>query len=384
MGWTALVSGWLSGCGVKQYLPAGPALSAKERAGLAEPGPSAVTYTSAPSVPFPVLPLQVWGVHYDLDLVLESTHPRYDMHEYARVQSARGPVWFAKDALAATKTQSIVADLDDLDSWVPELGVPRKMGPVQVTGDTDGAQLDLTLRYENLEGEPVVVTYAGKRPHRPLRRRNGNTMGHSADLVMAVLDIPKREFAKRASITIDGQPYAIRKLLGLVKLQVALEQTQGGLAVARFRQTATDEGFSTDLHGPWRLREEGATLVAEQDDGFRRLSYTFRVGDDRLELQGMAVHQYGIEAPILTMVLSPALPDVRRRFDGVHTSRFAVDVNDQRGQAVGHIATSWQGDQVQLRVTPEAPQWVADRPLQATIRSDGDQVDVDIRRVDRP
>lgn len=379
----------LGACGVREYLPEGPALGARDLAAFAVPAPSGVAYGGPPRVDFPVLPLQVWGAHYDLDLVLESTHPGYDMHEYARVTGPDGPIWLAKDARSDTRTQSIVAGVPGLHGWLPELPIERKAWPVAVTDRSTADLLDLELRYENLDGEPVVVTYAGRPPTDAQGKRNGNTMGHSASLALAVLDIPYRTFARRASIAIGGVDYPIRKLLGLVPLRVALVQTQGGFAIGRLHGAADPAGFAVryDLAtGPvdttWSVERSPGALVARQVHPFRTLTYRWLDRDGALELAAMEVHQHGRDLPIVAVRLQPALPDVRRWFEGRVVSRFTVDLNDQPGHATGRVEARWDGDQVVVDLLPDAPEWAADRPMRSTL-SYGEGVDVAIERVGR-
>ena len=54
--------------------------------------PATVTYTGPARVGPPVVPLQVFGVYYDIDVVLVSRHPSWDMHEYARLNTGDGMV----------------------------------------------------------------------------------------------------------------------------------------------------------------------------------------------------------------------------------------------------------------------------------------------------
>ncbi len=54
------------------------------------------------------------GAHYDLDLVRETVHRRYDMHEYARIDGPDGSIWFAKDALVGNQDSVGGGQLDML------------------------------------------------------------------------------------------------------------------------------------------------------------------------------------------------------------------------------------------------------------------------------
>ncbi len=378
----------LTGCGVKKYLPAGPATNAKGRAKILSGAPRDVVYTSPAAVPYPVLPLQIFGVTYDLDLVLVSKHPRYNMHEYARVQTPDGDLWLAKDALEATYQQSIIADIDGINAWFPELPLLRKQAEVSVEDQSSDDRLDLTIRYENLEGESVVVHYEGKAPKAYQNKRNGNTMGHSADILMAVLDIPYKNFAKKASVEIDGQDYKISKLLGLVKLQVALKQSQGGLSTASFTQEPGPDDFAftasyLDRDGgqqstAWTL--EGTEL--QQTAPLRTLQYTFQEDGTALELLSMDALQFGRDVPVTHIEIRPALPDMRRKFEGSHSSRFVVDINGQENHAYGRLRAWWDGDVAKVEMVPEEPYWTADRPMITTISYEDGVATTKIERID--
>ncbi len=377
-----LVSTVLTRTGIKPYIPTGPAGSARTRASLLSGGAqSGVKYTSAPLVEHPVIPLQIWGVQYDLDLVIVSDHPRYNMHEYARVQTPKGPVWLAKDALEENLRQSLIADVDNITSWLPELPIVRRQSPVQVVDNSTDRWLDLRFAYTNLENEPVEVHYEGPTPRSYQLFRNGSTMGHSAETMMAALDIPYKNFARRASIRINGEDRSIDKLLGLVKLQVVLKQTQGGLATSEIRLapgrtdgvalTASyrdqDDGWqATD----WVSQVQDNTRTVTQEGGFRTLSYRFTDNDGAWELAAMHTRQYGLDLPVSHVQISPPLPDMRRRFDGVHTSRFTLDINDQQTQAYGRLEAWWDGDVAHVKMVPEAPEWTADRPMLTTLTYD--------------
>ncbi len=367
-------------CGVKKYMPEGPVLTAEQRAAdFGTPETSGTAYLGDAEVLFPVLPLQAWGVHYDLDLVLVSKHPDYDMHEYARINGPDGPIWLAKDADAETLTQTVVADIDNLDRWVPELPIARKQSPVKVTDRGSEGQLDLTIEYSSFKGEKVVVTYAGPEPTSAQKKRNGNTMGHSADIVMAVLDIPARDFAKRASITIDGAPVKIQKAAGLKPLQLALVQTQAGFAVSQFTQEpAPEEDVAfTQFHKmqggglsrlDWTFRRGTGKHKVMQSDGLRTISYIYSVGQGAVELAAIDVEQHGIDEPILHVDINPSLPDLRRKWAGKRTSRFVVDVGGSQSHATGTLEAWWDGDAVKVQMTPDAPDWVLDRPMLTTVK----------------
>ena len=102
----------LGACGLQKMLPEGPVLSTWEWSETyVRPQASAAKYTGPALVSFPVIPLQVWGIAYELDVVVVSQNPKYDMHEFASVRTEEGLVWIAKDAAGGTLEQSIVTNL---------------------------------------------------------------------------------------------------------------------------------------------------------------------------------------------------------------------------------------------------------------------------------
>ncbi|MFN7144123.1 MAG: hypothetical protein ACK4YP_10125 [Myxococcota bacterium] len=359
----------LAGCGVSKMLPGPPVLSATERAALDAPAPAAVRYTGPPRVEAPVVPLQIWGLRYALDVVLVSRHPDWAMHEYARVDLPTGPLWLAKDADAAGN-QGIVADLPDIEAWLPEVPAPRVAGTLEVTDRSTATDADLRFAYTNPKGEPVVVTYKGPMPTEPSKPRNGNTMGHSKSAVAALLDLHLFRPGGEATVTIGGEEQGIARMLGLYPLKFLLAQTQAGFAIADFRVEGAADAFTLTRPGgaePWPTRATERWVV--EGDWLRRdgpvtsLRYHLRDGEiDRAE-----VHQVDVDVPVATFVFRPALPDLRRPFDGVAESAFVVDVAGQAAHGTGRVRARSTADGARVEMLPEAPRWFADRPMTSTI-----------------
>jgi hypothetical protein len=341
-----------------------------------QPGVAAdVVYVGPPRVGFPVIPVQVWGLRYGLDVVLESTHPDWNMHEYARVDLPSGPLWLAKDANQAL-VQTIIADVPGIESWVPEVPVPRQAGPVLVTDRSKDGVTDVQLAYTNTRGDAVDIHYQSPNPTRPSRPRNGNTMGHSRDSVAALLDLHLFRPGGRATINIGGKEWGVRRLFGLYPMKFLLAQTQGGLAVADYRQAPAADGFTltrpgADIPWPTRASEQWTT-----SNGWVRrpgpvvsLSYHYTDG----ELDIAEAWQVGVDVPVTRIVFTPALPDVRRSFGGKVHSRFAADIDGQLGHGVGEVSAEWvSSDDVELRVRPTAPAWFANRPIDVLVHFDRD------------
>lgn len=373
-----LLAAGLAGCGLRDVLP-GPAVSTgRDRAAfeVAEaPRTSdgaALAYTSAPAVPYPVLPLQVWGLRYALDLVLVSDHPDWVMHEYARIDLPERSFWLAKDA-GRDREQTITADIPEIESWVPEAPVRRKQGQLTVEDTSTSTTANLHFSYTNPLGQPVDIRYSGPLPTAPSQPRNGNTMGHSRASVAALLDLYAFRIGGKASVTIDGKERKLHKLAGLLPEAYLLSQVQGGFAVTDFAMRGMAESFIVTRPWAaegWPTREDGETWEVGADGWAVRsgpvttLRYHFVEG----ELDRAQVLQYGADEVLVNVVFIPRVPDVRRRFSGVSASRFVVDINGQPGHGTGCFATEWVANGLETRLQPDAPRWFADRALLGTIQ----------------
>jgi len=379
----------LCGCGLKSLLPAGPVINPVEQAAFVPPRPATVHYTGQPKTAFPILPLQPFGLQYAIDVVFVSTHPDWDMHEYARLDLPSRSVWIAKDSDRSGQ-QTIVADVKDLKGWLPEIPAPRLERTLAVQDHTDGDEVQVALSYINASDQPVRVRAQGRMPSSPPAKRNGNTMKHSQDVVAAILDIER--FGKKitGNISIGGEEQRFKKILGLVPFRFLLKQTQAGIAIANYRMQPLDQGFSLIRPSPaapdWPTNgEETWTFdgqVAAYDNGIVRFQHTFVEGG----LSSSQVRQHGLSTPTFDFRLQPALPDLRRTFEGEHTSTFAMDVNGQIGHGKGEVRAWWINDsELHVRLSPTSPDWLASRPMETTILflADG-SVDVFTRRIVAP
>jgi hypothetical protein len=379
-------------CSVTRMLPRGPVISDHERERVfGEDASSGVKYVSEPEDGIPALPLLPFAATYDLDIVLQSDHPKWDMHEYARLQTPDGPIWLAKDSRASDGDQLLVADLNDLEHWMPEIPLARKKAPVTVVDRSQGERLNLDIEYENHDGEEVSVHYEGPPPTSAQSKRNGSTMGHSRDQVLAVLDLPYRDFGESASISIGGEAYGIEKIMGVKPMRMALTQTQAGIAEARFEQRPLADAQTVDCPGApafrtvhdkpgdvrvsmnWTVEQRAGEVIARQCSELRTLGYRFLRTDGALELAELYVHAWNDDERAFRMLFSPALPDPRRRFEGVHRSRFVMDVGGQRNHAVGRIVVRHRDGRQRLEVVSEDPWWAAERCVTSTVTT-GDTI----------
>ncbi len=364
---------WLamSGCGLKGVLPGGPVLSRTELQRFGATTPSPAMYTGPSLVPFPVIPLQGFGLQYATDVVFVSRHPDWGMHEYAKLDLPDTSIWIAKDT-ARSGEQTIVADVEGLETWMPEIPAPRIQAPIQIQDQSHGDRIDITLRYENPLGQTTEIWAKGTMPAKAPMKRNGNTMGHSKDKVAAVLDLERFGSQIKGGIRIDGQEQKFDRVLGLVPFRFLLRQTQGGVVVSNFRQTPTPNGFLLTRPSPkspdWPTRAQERWLwdgmTATHDNGVARFDYRFVGGG----LSQITVRQHGLDTPTFELVMEPALPDLSRPFNGRHTVDFVMHVNGQRGHGLGTLTAYWDdATTVHVAFTPSTPHWLADRPMLSRI-----------------
>ncbi|MEL6346209.1 MAG: hypothetical protein AAFV53_24070 [Myxococcota bacterium] len=382
----------LGGCAnrLSQLLPADAVLSPAEADAFDVLRPSAVIYTGPPRLRGPLPPLQIFGVYYAVDVVLVSEHPDWDMHEYARLDGPDGPIWMAKDS-DQNGVQTIIAELPDIEAWVADVAVPRRAGAIAATERWDGDRLTLDLAYTNIDGEPVELSVQARMPAKPPGLRNGNTMGHSRQAVSAALDLERMGHGGSATMSIGGEPQRIERLLGVYRMQFLLQQAQGGFSQSSYFVTSVPEGIrvirpgAPDVDWPTRADEQWVRTEADEqttlryDDGYLVREYVFQDGG----LWQVTITQHGRALPVTHAVFQPPLPDVTRPFEGVGVSRFRLDINQQVGHAVGEVRVRWADeDTVDVQIVPEAPDWVASRPIGGTVRYQEDGARVELRRVD--
>ena len=110
----------------------------------------------------------------------------------------------------------------------------------------------------------------------------------------------------------------------------------------------------------WSYTENGATT----DTGLNAFRYTLVEGG----VGKVVVGQFERAVDPLTLWFQPALPDLRRPFEGVATSRFRVDINGQTGHATGELRVWWEdANTLRTELRPSAPWWVAERPMDGRI-----------------
>ncbi|MCB9688801.1 MAG: hypothetical protein H6735_27420 [Alphaproteobacteria bacterium] len=232
----------LMSCGAK-YKPTGPVIGDYERAfqfPVNRPH-EGLSYTGrAPATEAPVLPFMVFGAAFDLDFVVMPRNGDFDMLEYARIAAPKGPMWLALETSADSGDQTILANVDDIDTFMPELPLRRQSVNLQVDDRCTEFTVDVSLSYTSSNGERVEAEMVGDPPLRTQSKRNGKTFDHSQNQLMAVLDIPASHSLFKANVQADGKGVGFRKIGGIVPGQFVLNQVQGGIASGRYVLASTE------------------------------------------------------------------------------------------------------------------------------------------------
>ncbi len=240
MRWVAvgLVPLVLAGCGAK-YKPAGPVMSGYERAikfPVHRPHDGLVYSGRDPATTAPVIPVMAFGAAFDLDVALMPRDGDFDMIEFARLNTPQGYTWLALETSATSGDQTILANVDDIDSMMPELPLARRtVDTFTVTDNSTETTVSIDLAYDNSVGDRVEAEILGDPPVKPAKKRNGRTFDHSENQLLAVLDVASSESLFKANVQVGGKGLKLKKVGGIVPARFVLDQTQGGLAVATYQ-----------------------------------------------------------------------------------------------------------------------------------------------------
>ena len=384
-------------------MPAGPVMTPGDRfARFGLDRTSGASYSASAQIDLgaPIIPMMPFGLSYELDIIFMSQHPSWNMHEYALIKTSAGLLWLAKDAREGSMEQTIIAGVDDIDDWMPEVPVQRRHQAFEVIEAIGPDSVELSFDFVNWDGERTEVYFEGAFPRSARPKRNGSTMGHSAGQLMAVLDLPFQNLGRKGHIDIGGQRQKLARIFG-IPVRAALQQTQGGLVTGSWLQRTSEAGFVTDFAArsgrviprSWSLSEvapslapsarggTGPSVYATQQDPDRTLTARFLVSGEALELKELSAWQSTQSAAGFRVQFDPALPDLRREFSGVVQSAWVGDVAGQGSHARGQVQARWTEQGPEVTLLPEAPWWVWDRPMRTRVSPEDGGVRVDVERI---
>jgi hypothetical protein len=255
----------LMSCGAK-YKPEGPVMGAYERAyqfPVHRPHDGLSYSGREPASTAPVIPFMAFGAAFDLDFVVMPGNGDFDMMEFARMAAPEGPIWLALESKEGSGDQTVLANLDQIASFMPELPLARQSVNLQVDDKSTEHELDVTLSYTSSNGSQVEVELAGDAPLKAGKKRNGKTFDHSQNQLLAVLDVASTESLFKANVKMDGKGVGFKKIGGIVPGQFVLSQTQGGIASGAFRVVPFEPAAGGAAYGEAAVRAPDAAPVEE-------------------------------------------------------------------------------------------------------------------------
>lgn len=253
----------LSACGAK-YKPADAVLSGYERSyrfPVERPHENLVYSGRQAGTQAPVVPLLAFGAAWDLDFVVIPKDGDTSMYEFARIAMPSGPQWVALESSAASGDQTLIANLDDIASLMPEIPLARFDSDLVATDKSTEFTVDVAINYTGADGHKVEAVLTGDPPTKTMRHRNGNTFNHSANQLMAVLDVASTQSLFTADVKVDGQNVGFKKIGGFVPAQFVMEQTQGGFATGAFKIVPGEAAAGDADYGKIVVNESGESTV---------------------------------------------------------------------------------------------------------------------------
>lgn len=340
----------------------------------------------AQRVSMPYMPFIMFGVKYKHDWVISPSHDRLDMIEIAEVQLPKNKTtWVVKESLQPHLNQVLLYSDDKLGTAFPEIPLQMQARKLDIMQNEDEKSIKLQTDYNGSFGQRVMIEATSKKKLKKLKKRNGSTMGHSKEQVLAILDLPERTQAKVKKITIDDQHQKVNKILGLKNFSFLVRQTQAGISTSNYlfsrdsQQQLNFEYIDKSINEEWTFDELKQDAVLKTENAFRKSEYHFTKEKEYWLLTHARVVDLLNNNDVLFEIsfLSP-LPDLRYQFDGKFRTSYVMNVNEQFGHATGQIELEWtNAAQIKLTLLPEEPKWTKDRPITNIIRIQGDNVGIE-------
>ena len=340
--------------------------------------PSGAVYEGrARQVDFPVLPFRLWGLDFEEEMLFElGDHPVYGMIEVTRVTTRDGrQAWFALVS-EHSGLQTVVVGTAEAAALAETFPAPVHDGRLRVIRLASDQALEYDTAFVLPNGELLQATLTARIVGEPPPKRNGNAMNHSADRVLAVLDLEEYNWG-RATVFIEGERARVRLLAPFLPFVWRLEQTAGGLSWGGVDSRAGQDGVPLltaldDVAVPmsWRWEEQGALRAVVGSDRLTEHRFTFRTTaggpDAPIELVGIEVRQGDVS--VVHMDFNPALPDLRWLPDRTYRGLLVAGSNGQAGYMVGRYEVRAEDGRAVVEVVPERPFWACERPIRGRIQ----------------
>ncbi|MCP4869133.1 MAG: hypothetical protein GY898_10500 [Proteobacteria bacterium] len=328
---------------------------------LGAPAPSGATYSGEREVGFPVPPFRLWGLDFDEEMLFElGEHDTYGMIEITHVRGRGYDEWFA---LVSEKSgvQHVAVGSDRAFALVSTFPAPVYDGRLRVIRLASESHVEYVTAFHLPNGELVQATLTSKLVGEPPPQRNGNAMNHSADRVLAVLDLEEYNWATPV-VFVEGERARVRLLAPFLPLAWRLEQTAGGVSWGGMNvtsKTLTHDGVPVGI--PLEVHDRGPEVELVARDTVADQIYRYRRSGDALELVGAEV-RHG-EASVVHLAFNPPLPDLRWKPTAETVHKMVAGSNGQEGYMVGEVRVRPDGDGAQVDVLPAYPFWACERPI---------------------
>ena len=334
-------------------------------------------------VEHPVVPFRLWGLDFDEEVLFELAHdPTYAMVELTRaIGRDGGEVFFALVAEVSGVQHVVVGD-DTAARLAETFPAPVHDGKLRVVRLQGDGAVEYDFAFYLPDGRLLQANVSSKRPGTTPKQRVGNAMNHSADRVLAVLDLEEANWGK-AAVFIDEKRTTLRHLGVVLPFVWRLQQTAGGLSFGGVNMAASGQGGLEsrldDVEQPMRWREEehgdeiwlvGEDRVTDHVVRFKPRTSAGWAGP--VEIVGARVVHGAVT--VVDFAFNPALPDLRYPVTGVHDARMVAGSNGNRGYMRGTVRTHVVGDRATVDVVPEVPFWACERPMRNRLQMLGDRV----------
>ena len=345
---------------------------------LGPAAPSGATYDGrSREVDLPVLPFRLWGLDFAEEMLFElGDHPLYAMVEVTRVSARDGrEAWFV---LVSERSglQHVVVGTAEAAALAETFPAPVHDGRLRVIRLESDRALEYDTAFVLPNGELVQATLTARIVGEPPPKRNGNAMNHSADRVLAVLDLEEYNWAQ-ATVFIEGERAKVRLLAPFLPFAWRLEQTAGGLSWGGLSGAAGQGDLALlttldDVDGPipWRWERRGDLLVLVGQDRVTDHLFSFRPLADGpegpLELVKLEV-RHG-DTSVVHLEFNPALPDLRWLPDRAYRSLVVAGAGGRDGYMTGRVEVRAEDGRAVIDVLPERPFWTCERPIRGRIQ----------------
>ncbi len=323
-------------------------------------------------VDFPVPPFRLWGLDFEEEMLFEfADHETYAMVEVTRIRARGQEEWFALVS-EVTGLQHVVVGTERAAKMAATFPAPVHDGRLRVIRVASDTHVEYVTAFHLPNGELVQATMTSKLHGEPPPKRNGNAMNHSADRVLAVLDLEEYNWAT-PEVFVEGERAPVRLLAPFLPFSWRLEQTAGGISWGGLNVTADAIAIDDVAQAiPLSVERRGDDVRLTAEDAVIDQIWTFREQGSGLELVSAAVRHGHV--PVFDVRFNPALPDLRQLPDGEYVSRMVAGSGGHDGYMIGEVRVHAEDGKAVVDVLPAHPFWACERPIRTRIQHHDDKV----------